>query len=748
MSIRLAKICGSEFRPKIFTKHIRSLSASYRLRNGNVHHQSHRSSNAWEGIRDEISTNSPPKVNITKDLAPFDQLIEVIKKPLWQLYWKLINKDFNAPFANMNTLDNNGVSKLIELFTKDLMKHFGEYLQDPLEKRSIEDIKLVDYINPKICNISQIIYLINGDMFPSALPSFYGYRNKEEFLSDVLSKLLYKAYVESTLTTTKQQDSLVDLSNPAEWFPEARKMRRKFIMHVGPTNSGKTYNSLQKLATAKSGYYAGPLRLLAREIYERFHDQGIRCNLITGEEVVPSIDSFGKISEISSGTIEMIPSHKKMDICIIDEIQMIADPRRGEAWTNAVLGVQAKEVHMCGEESAVPLILKLAKITGDDVEINKYNRLGKLTVLDKEVNSFKNLQKGDCVIAFSKRKILELKCEIERSTNLKVGVIYGALPPEIRSKEANGFNNGEYDVLVASDAVGMGLNLKIKRIVFYATKKFNGNETIPLTASETKQIAGRAGRFSKDEGELEGFVTSMYRKDLHFLKKMMNEPIQELSKACTWPTDKVWTYYMSKFPKYTSFYDILEQFEKETSSLEMENFFLTSLDSRYEILNLFLRNDLYKRTTIEDQLRLSLAPINISMASPSVVDTAFNFFQNITKCETKNIFDFNFLHIDILKRRPKFTATTDLTVQTLQSLEENHKLILIFLWLSQRWPTLFVDKESATETKTLIEKRISEELLNLRRLIKHSRGVGFSTKRSHPKNFKLRSGQQNRSKAN
>ena len=179
----------------------------------------------------------------------------------------------------------------------------------------------------------------------------------------------------------------------------------------------------------------------------------------------------------------------------------------------------------------------------------------------------------------------------------------------------------------------MGLNLKIKRIVFFATKKFNGNETIPLTASETKQIAGRAGRFSKDEGELEGFVTAMYKGDIIFLKKMMNEPIQNLSKACTWPTDKVWTYYMSKFPKYTSFYDILAQFEKETSSLEMENFFLTALDSRYEILNLFLRNDLYKKTTIEDQLRLSLAPVNINMSSPLVVDTAFKFFQNITKCE-------------------------------------------------------------------------------------------------------------------
>src|SRR5699024_8616219 len=140
---------------------------------------------------------------------------------------------------------------------------------------------------------------------------------------------------------------------PAEWFPQARKMRRKFIMHVGPTNSGKTYHSLQRLARAQLGYYAGPLRLLAREIYERFNQEGVVCNLITGEEVIPMMDTYGNALEISLGTIEMIPLYKKMDMCVIDEIQMLGDPNRGAAWTAAVLGVQAKEIHLCGEESAV-----------------------------------------------------------------------------------------------------------------------------------------------------------------------------------------------------------------------------------------------------------------------------------------------------------------------------------------------------------------------------------------------------------
>lgn len=659
-----------------------------------------------------------PMVNIAENSPRIQQLGEVIKLPLWELYRKLANRSFEGSLKTLSGLLTKKLDLLYEGFIVKLYDALLSYLADPERVRSVDDIGIADFINPRMSSICQIIYLLHHGNFPANLWKKDGAQNKNGILSEIFARLLHKHYVECTLLEVPPQGTIIDLSNPAEWFPEARTMKRKFIMHVGPTNSGKTYNSLKKLSRAKSGYYAGPLRLLAREIYEKFNDEGIKCNLITGEEVIPSIDRYGRVSEISSGTIEMIPLHKMMDICIIDEIQMIADPRRGEAWTNAVLGVQAKEVHMCGEESAVPLIKRLARITGDEVIINRYERLGKLSVLEKEVGSLKNLTKGDCVIAFSKRKILELKCEIERKTSLKVGVIYGALPPEIRSKEANGFNSGAYDVLVASDAVGMGLNLKIKRIVFYATKKYNGTETIPLTVSETKQIAGRAGRYSRDHGELEGLVTAIKRKDLQFVKQTLDMPIEDLKKACIWPTNKVWTFYISKFPKHTSFFRILKEFDKDTCTLEMDNFFISTLDTRYEILKLFLRNELYKKTTIENQLRLSLAPINVNVVSPNVVGTTFKYFETISKCETKTIFDFKFLRSSILKSKPNKFATADETVLILQSLEEDHKLVLIFLWLSQRWPSFFVDKEGATDIKTLIEKRISEELLNLRKITK------------------------------
>lgn len=218
-----------------------------------------------------------------------------------------------------------------------------------------------------------------------------------------------------------------------------------------------------------------------------------------------------------------------MDLCVIDEIQMIGDAQRGSVWTNAVLGVLAHEIHLCGEESAVPLIEKLVKITGDELVVKKFDRLGKLT-MEKKPTSLKTLKKGDCLVVFSKRKILEYKCSIEQETKLKVGMIYGALPPEIRAQEAARFNSGEYDVLVASDAIGMGLNLKINRIVFSGINKFNGSEVENLTTSQVKQIAGRAGRFSAEHGSKEGLVTALQRSSLLYIKECLETPIVELEK--------------------------------------------------------------------------------------------------------------------------------------------------------------------------------------------------------------------------
>ncbi|KAJ7084860.1 P-loop containing nucleoside triphosphate hydrolase protein [Mycena belliarum] len=348
--------------------------------------------------------------------------------------------------------------------------------------------------------------------------------------------------------------------HPAELLPATRQMRRRVIMHVGPTNSGKTHHALRALAAAPAGVYAGPLRLLAYEIWERLNMGHIpplgatpeqiaaatemgpspdnpfarMCDMITGEEqklVVPH-NSPGLVS----CTVEMCNTMAKFDVAVIDEIQMIADSGRGWAWTRAVLGIRATELHLCGEETAVPLITEMLKDTGDELIIKKYARLTPLEVEKKSLdNDLRNVRKGDCIVAFSRTSIFTLKRDIEMQTGLKCAVVYGKLPPEIRSEQAALFNDPDsgYDVLIGSDAIGMGLNLKIRRVIFESVRKFDGRAEKLLSTSSMKQIAGRAGRFGLHRGDEApgGYVTTLRPEDLPVLRRTLQLEIMPLKAA-------------------------------------------------------------------------------------------------------------------------------------------------------------------------------------------------------------------------
>lgn len=288
--------------------------------------------------------------------------------------------------------------------------------------------------------------------------SNYGVRRLDSLIMKHF-KRYFMAYAHPSLNETDVCDAtaFADMRNPGEWFPIARSMRRKIIMHVGPTNSGKTYQALKRLEAAQSGWYGGPLRLLAHEIFNRMNDKGIKCNLKTGEEIrIIDINA-----PLTSSTIEMFSESASYDVAVIDEIQMIADSGRGYAWSNALLGLKAKEIHLCGEESTIPLISAIAKELGDELEVHKYERLSPLTTQHAPLSSYKNIKPGDCVVSFSRKSLFLIKEQIEREKGLKCALIYGALPPETRAMQADLFNDptSGYDVLVASDAVGMGLNL-------------------------------------------------------------------------------------------------------------------------------------------------------------------------------------------------------------------------------------------------------------------------------------------------
>lgn len=260
----------------------------------------------------------------------------------------------------------------------------------------------------------------------------------------------------------ENQKEVADLRYPAEWYPATREIPRTVHLHVGPTNSGKTYHALKRLEEAETGIYLGPLRLLAHEVYTRLNAQGRPCALVTGEE---QRQPEGGSAKMYSCTVEMAPLNTRFDVAVIDEIQMINHRERGWAWSQAFLGLQAREIHLCGEARTVPIMRELCALVGDEVHIHEYERL---TPLEVEPNSLSgglnNLQKGDCIVAFAVLGIHALRREIEKRTGKKCAIVYGSLPPETRAQQARLFNDpdNDYDFLVASDAIGMGLNLYVR----------------------------------------------------------------------------------------------------------------------------------------------------------------------------------------------------------------------------------------------------------------------------------------------
>lgn len=275
--------------------------------------------------------------------------------------------------------------------------------------------------------------------------------------------------------------------NPKDEYMITRRMKRKIYIHLGDTNTGKTYNAVERLKKAKKGVYLSPLRILALENYDKLNNEGIVCDLMTGEEEIIKENS----THISC-TIEKVNLKQNYDIAVIDEIQMINDTQRGIAWSRAVLGLRCNEIHICGAMNAKELLIKILEDCEDDYEIKEYHRSIPLIVETKNF-SYNDVQEGDAIVVFSKKRVLEIAQDYSNK-NIKTSIIYGDLPPEVRKMQYEQFINKENKVLVTTDAIGMGINLPIRRIIFMAIRKFDGEEVRELTSQEVKQIAGRAGR--------------------------------------------------------------------------------------------------------------------------------------------------------------------------------------------------------------------------------------------------------------
>ncbi|MCW8085930.1 helicase-related protein, partial [Sabulicella glaciei] len=258
---------------------------------------------------------------------------------------------------------------------------------------------------------------------------------------------------------------------------------------LGPTNTGKTHLALERMLAHSSGIIGFPLRLLARENYDRMVAQKGEKNvaLITGEEkiVPPEAKYF-------ACTVEAMPLDRRVEFLAVDEIQLCADPDRGHIFTDRLLHARGLvETMFMGAETIRPLLQRLVP----QVEVETRPRLSQLSHAGPA--KLTRLPARSAVVAFSAGEVYAIAEAIRRRRG-GCAVVMGRLSPRTRNAQVKMYQDREVDFLVATDAIGMGLNMDVDHVAFASLTKFDGNRPRPLTAQEAAQIAGRAGRGMRD----------------------------------------------------------------------------------------------------------------------------------------------------------------------------------------------------------------------------------------------------------
>ena len=266
-------------------------------------------------------------------------------------------------------------------------------------------------------------------------------------------------------------------------------MDRPLTAVLGPTNTGKTHYAIERMLSFKSGMIGLPLRLLAREIYDKLlaRRPAAEIALVTGEEkIIPRSARYWVC------TVEAMPLEQQCEFLAIDEIQLANNPERGRTFTSRLLYARGSaETLLLGSDTMAPILRQLFP----NISFISRERFSKLTFSgSKKVT---RLPRRSAIVAFSADTVYAI-AELVRRQRGGTAVVLGALSPRTRNAQAALYQEGEVDYLIATDAIGMGLNMDIDHVAFAGRRKFDGRSMRDLTPSETAQIAGRAGRYLND----------------------------------------------------------------------------------------------------------------------------------------------------------------------------------------------------------------------------------------------------------
>ncbi|OWW22446.1 helicase-related protein [Noviherbaspirillum denitrificans] len=487
----------------------------------------------------------------------------------------------------------------------------------------------------------------------------------------------------------------INLAEYPATFELARRLPRRFIALLGPTNSGKTHEAMEALAKAKSGVYLAPLRLLALENYERLGEmerngERLKVSLVTGEErrVVEGATHV-------ASTVEMLDTQTRVDIAVIDEIQMLGDRDRGAAWTAAVCGAPANVVYLVGAPEARRAIEALARRLDCPLEIRTLTRKAPLSMEGQPVRKLRNLRRGDAVIAFSRREVLMWR-DMITEMGLSVATVYGNLSPEVRRAQAARFREGSADVVVGTDAIAMGLNLPIQRVVMTTAVKYNGVEEEELSAALVKQIAGRAGRFGVHE---EGFVAG-YDDDTHYvIRALLKEKVPPISSLgfSVAPTLE----HLNRIASVTGEQSLARLLKRFETDIDVPDGFFTPRITEEQAERAMWLDTL--PLTLADKFTLSLVPIS------SRVPSLHAAWQKWARALARG-------HASHLDWIGEHNARA-----TLQEVEDDCKLYSAYAWLSYRNPEFFPHGEEAQRMAREASERIDGILQSQNRAMR-SRG--------------------------
>lgn len=538
-----------------------------------------------------------------------------------------------------------------------------------------------------------------------------------------------RKHMEAKQKITVMQKKAV-IQDIAQFYENTRSQPREIIFYSGPTNSGKTYEALQEFKKASSGLYLSPIRCLAREIFDTISSENTPISLVTGEEQIIKDNA-----KHLSATVEVADLQATYDICVIDEIQNLADIQRGSAWSRALMGIRSQKIIVVGSSDAKKCVQNIAKKCGDIFKEKTFDRLCPLEETKDGVDGiiyFDMVQKGDAIIAFSRNNVFSLKHEVE-NLGYKASIIYDSLPLAVKNEQAKLFNNGDTDILIATEAIAYGFNLSIKRVLFVDVCEFNKKPGKFTNASRTlfRQIIGRAGRFGLHEKGEYGYLvfTKKYNPNLSLSSSYpfgyLDRRVKEYKK---WRDDSLqvkhspfsYVYFFPELSHLLSFSALIPDGTSMVKVLEKYSAHFKDLDHFFRLKN--LDNETLNAEVLDSIQGLTFSEKYFFMFAPTKNSThlSLNLLKQIVRAyaQRKPLPSFQSFH-------HMGNITSNALPKNLENLERLAHYVSLYCWLSR----FFSNSENVQAEALMFSNQIADLINEIIKLNKPNFKPKFKPKK-------------------